>query len=45
MMAGQSAGLVRDVVPVQVLIQRIVAEAEAAIRRSAAQIVNGRDGT
>ena len=45
MMAGQSAGLVRDVVPVQVLIQRLVAEAEAAIRRSAAQIVNGRDGT
>jgi len=34
-MAGQSAGLVNDVLPVQALIARIVAEAEAAIRRSA----------
>ena len=38
-MAGQSAGLVDDVVPVEELMQRIVAEAEAAIRRAAAQIV------
>jgi enoyl-[acyl-carrier protein] reductase II len=37
-MAGQSAGLVTDVVPVKVLIERIVAEAEAAIRRSVGQI-------
>jgi enoyl-[acyl-carrier protein] reductase II len=37
-MAGQSAGLVDDIVPVQDLIDRIVAEAEASIRRSAAQI-------
>jgi enoyl-[acyl-carrier protein] reductase II len=34
-MAGQSAGLVRDVVPVKVLIERIVAEAEAHIRSNA----------
>jgi len=34
-MAGQSAGLVSDVAPVQELIDRIVAEAEAAMRRSA----------
>jgi enoyl-[acyl-carrier protein] reductase II len=34
-MAGQSAGLVQDIVPVQELIQRIVAEAELIIRRSA----------
>lgn len=34
-MAGQSAGLVSDVAPVQELIHRIVAEAEAAMRRSA----------
>jgi len=40
-MAGQSAGLVQDVVPVQVLVQRIVAEAEAAIRHVAAQVVVG----
>lgn len=37
-MAGQSAGLVHDVVPVRVLVERIVAEAEVAIRRSAALI-------
>lgn len=37
-MAGQSAGLVEDVVPVQVLMERIVAEAEETIRRNAAQI-------
>jgi enoyl-[acyl-carrier protein] reductase II len=38
-MAGQSSGLVHDIVPVRVLVERIVAEAEDAIRRSAAQIV------
>lgn len=37
-MAGQSAGLVDDVVPAKVLIERTVAEAEAVIRRSAAQV-------
>jgi enoyl-[acyl-carrier protein] reductase II len=37
-MAGQSAGLVDDVVPVKVLIERIVAEAEETIRRNVAQI-------
>ena len=36
-MAGQSAGLVDDVVPVQVLMDRIVAEAEAIMRRNAAR--------
>jgi enoyl-[acyl-carrier protein] reductase II len=36
--AGQSAGLVDDVVPAKVLIERIVAEAEVVIRRSAAQV-------
>jgi enoyl-[acyl-carrier protein] reductase II len=35
-MAGQSAGLVHDVVPARVLVERVVAEAEEAIRRSAA---------
>lgn len=35
-MAGQSAGLVDDVVPVGDLIERIVAEAEATIRGNAA---------
>lgn len=34
--AGQSVGLVSEVAPVQDLIDRIVAEAEAVIRRSAA---------
>jgi enoyl-[acyl-carrier protein] reductase II len=34
-MAGQSAGLVSDVVPVSVLMERLVAEAEAALRRAA----------
>lgn len=38
--AGQSAGLVHDIVPVQVLMERIMAEAEAVIHRSAAQIVS-----
>ncbi len=38
-MAGQSAGLVGDIVPAQTLIERIVAEAEEAIRRSAEQLV------
>jgi enoyl-[acyl-carrier protein] reductase II len=37
-MAGQSAGLVDDVVPVKVLIERIVSEAESAIRGSAAMV-------
>ena len=39
-MAGQSAGLVDDVVPVQVLMDRIVADAEAIMRRNAARIVS-----
>jgi enoyl-[acyl-carrier protein] reductase II len=39
-LAGQSAGLVRDVVPVRTLIERIVAEAEAAIRQSTELIAN-----
>lgn len=34
-MAGQSAGLVRDIIPVKILIERIVAEAEATIRTMA----------
>jgi enoyl-[acyl-carrier protein] reductase II len=38
-MAGQSAGLINDVVPVQVLIERIVAEAEAILRKTADLIV------
>jgi enoyl-[acyl-carrier protein] reductase II len=37
-MAGQSAGLVDEVVPVRALIEAIVAEAEATIRRNAAQL-------
>ena len=37
-MAGQSAGLVTDVVPVQVVIDRIISEAEAIMRRSVALI-------
>jgi enoyl-[acyl-carrier protein] reductase II len=39
-MAGQSAGLVDDLVPVQELIDRIIAEAETAIRRSASLLVS-----
>jgi enoyl-[acyl-carrier protein] reductase II len=35
-MAGQSAGLVDAVIPVSELLERIIREAEAAIRRSAA---------
>ncbi len=35
-MAGQSAGLVDDIVPVRELIERIVAEADATIRGNAA---------
>jgi len=35
-MAGQCAGLVDDVVPAKVLVERIVAQAEAIIRRNAA---------
>jgi enoyl-[acyl-carrier protein] reductase II len=38
-MAGQSAGLVSDVVPVQVLIERIIVEAETSIRQAAASVV------
>jgi enoyl-[acyl-carrier protein] reductase II len=38
-MAGQSAGLVNDIVPVKELIERIIAEAEAAIRRSSALVL------
>jgi enoyl-[acyl-carrier protein] reductase II len=34
-MAGQSAGLVSEVIPVRELVERIIAEAEAAIGRSA----------
>lgn len=37
-MAGQSAGLVKDIVPVHVLLRRIVAEAETIMRRNAALI-------
>ena len=37
-MAGQSAGLVHDVVPVRELFERILCEAETAIRQSAAQL-------
>jgi enoyl-[acyl-carrier protein] reductase II len=37
-MAGQSAGLVADVVPVKELIERIVAQAEAVIRHNAGLI-------
>ncbi|MFC2031443.1 nitronate monooxygenase, partial [Chloroflexota bacterium] len=35
-LAGQSAGLVDDVVPVKVLIERVVSEAEATIRGNSA---------
>lgn len=38
-MAGQSAGLVGDVIPAGELVERIVAEAEATIRHSASRIV------
>jgi enoyl-[acyl-carrier protein] reductase II len=38
-MAGQSAGLVDDVLPVKELIERIVAEAEATIRQNARWMV------
>lgn len=38
-MAGQSAGLVNDEVPVRTLIERIVAQAEQVMRRNASQIV------
>ena len=40
-MAGQSAGLVGDVVPVRRVMDQIVSEAEAAIRSSAGQIRDG----
>jgi len=39
-MAGQSAGLVSDVVPVKELMERIVAEAEAALRCAAGLIAH-----
>jgi enoyl-[acyl-carrier protein] reductase II len=38
-MAGQCAGLVSDVVPVKVLIERMVAEAETALRRATALMI------
>jgi enoyl-[acyl-carrier protein] reductase II len=38
-MAGQSAGLVDAVIPVQVLIEQLIHQAEEAIRRSADQLV------
>ena len=38
LVAGQSAGLVHDVVPVKVLVERIVAQAEGVIRRNATLI-------
>jgi NAD(P)H-dependent flavin oxidoreductase YrpB (nitropropane dioxygenase family) len=34
--AGQSAGLVHDIVPAGALVKRIVAEAESALARAAA---------
>jgi NAD(P)H-dependent flavin oxidoreductase YrpB (nitropropane dioxygenase family) len=34
-MAGQSAGLVGDLLPVKEIVERIVAEAEETMRRSA----------
>jgi enoyl-[acyl-carrier protein] reductase II len=37
--AGQSAGLVNDIMPVKALIERIVADAEAILQRNAALIV------
>jgi len=37
-MAGQGAGLINDVVPVQVLMERIVAEAEEVMRRNVGRI-------
>ena len=39
-MAGQSAGLVDDLLPVQELIDRIIAEAEASIHRSASLLAS-----
>jgi NAD(P)H-dependent flavin oxidoreductase YrpB (nitropropane dioxygenase family) len=38
-MAGQSAGLVDAVIPVQELVEQLIHQAEEAIRRSAAQLV------
>lgn len=43
-MAGQSAGLVHDLVPVREVIERVVAEAEAAIRRSGSLLARQTDG-
>jgi enoyl-[acyl-carrier protein] reductase II len=40
-MAGQSAGLVHEILPVQKLVEQIVAEAETAIHGSAAHIKAG----
>jgi enoyl-[acyl-carrier protein] reductase II len=42
-MAGQSAGLVDAVMPVKDLVERIIREAEAAIRRNAGQLVTKGD--
>ena len=39
-MAGQSAGLVDDLLPVKEIIERIVAEAEESIRRSASLLTS-----
>lgn len=40
-MAGQSAGLVDDVLPVAELIARIISEAESAVERSAGMLAGG----
>jgi enoyl-[acyl-carrier protein] reductase II len=40
-MAGQSAGLVDEVIPAKEVIARVMREAEAAIRRSAEQLGTG----
>jgi enoyl-[acyl-carrier protein] reductase II len=37
--AGQSAGLVHDIVPARVLVERLVAEAEAALRSAVGAVV------
>ena len=39
-MAGQSAGLVDDLLPVQAIVDRIIAEAEESIRRSASLLAD-----
>jgi enoyl-[acyl-carrier protein] reductase II len=40
-MAGQSAGLVDEVIPAKEVVARVMCEAEAAIRRSAGQLGKG----